>query len=405
MTVRVLLTVHHSLDRNAGAAGATISLAHEFERLGSDAEILSHDALPGRLSEQAKHLLFPFLVWRRLGSAAPPPDVVDSSTGDTWLWASIPRMGAGPLIVVRSHGLEHEAHAQLRDEERRGHLRLSWRYRLYHGGVRLWEVARSLRAADLALFMNSRDREIAIERLGVRAERAAVVRNGIPDTLVGVELEPTPLDQSDPIAIALIGSYIPRKGITYARAALSAVLAGEADVRVTFLGTGTSGADVLADYDPALHDRIRVIPAFERDELPALLRGHHIQLFPSLSEGFSMALVEGMACGLAPVVTATSGALEIVRDAEEGLVVPLRDSRALVAALERLTVDRPLLDRLRHSAHGAVQRLSWRNVARETLDLYAEHLERREVERERSPARAAAARRRAVSRVDTEKRR
>ncbi len=390
MTVRVLFTVHHALDRNAGASGATMSLTREFRRLGYDTEIVSYDELPGRLNEQAKNILFPWLVWRRLASAEPCPEVVDSSSGDVWVWASIPKRGLRPLIVVRSHGLEHEAHAQLQEEARRGHVRLSWKYRLYHGGLRLWEVARSLRACDLAIFMNRLDRDFAVERLGVHAERAVVVRNGIPEPLLGVDLVPTPMAPSDSLGVTLVGSYIPRKGVAYAREALSAVLSRHGHVTATFLGTGRPPAHVLADYDVSLHDQIRVVPTFERDALPSLLGGHHIQLFPSLSEGFSMALVEGMACGLAPIVTATPGALEIVRDTEEGLVVPLRDSDALEAALELLIADRVLLDRLRRSAHSAVQTLSWRNVALETLDLYTEHRGRLEIELQRRHPRAAA---------------
>ncbi|MEG4861693.1 glycosyltransferase family 4 protein, partial [Microcoleus sp. K1-B6] len=156
--------------------------------------------------------------------------------------------------------------------------------------------------------------------------------------------------------------------------ALNAILARYPQVKVSFLGTGCSEAEVHADFEPAVRDRIRVIPRYSQDTLPDLLRGHHIKLFPTLSEGFSLALTETMACGLAPVTTTTPGPMEIVRDGHNGILVPARDSQAIEQALERLVTDRPYLEQLRRNAYATAQHYSWERIARHNLAFYEEAL-------------------------------
>jgi glycosyltransferase involved in cell wall biosynthesis len=121
---------------------------------------------------------------------------------------------------------------------------------------------------------------------------------------------------------------------------------------------------------------VDVTPEYRHDDLPHLLQDHHILLSASLAEGFSLALPEGMACGLAPVATAISGAREIVVDDSNGLLVPSRDAGATASALLRLAGDRPLLERLRACAHASAQSLSWRSVAGDSLKVYKRGLAR-----------------------------
>ena len=173
---------------------------------------------------------------------------------------------------------------------------------------------------------------------------------------------------------AQVGNYITRKGIEYGAAALNAIVDRYPQVKVSFLGTGCSQAEVHADFEPAVHDRIRVIPRYSHEALPDLLRGHHIKLFPTLSDGFGLALIEAMACGLAPVTTTTPGPMEIVSDGHNGILVPPRDSHAIKQALERLILDRPYLDRLRPNAYATAQNYSWEPIARDNLAFYEEAL-------------------------------
>jgi len=371
--MRILLSLHASLSADGGASGVTQALGDAYVHLGHEVAYFSLDDLGSNLSQQARLLLFPLLLPRRLSQLqrSGPVHVVDASSGDASLLIALGRLQrrSQPVIGARSHGLEHvvmEDH--LRTLADAG-LRLRWRYRLYNNVLRLPQVAYALRHSDVAMFLNDDDRNYAVGRLGVRESRAVLVSNGLQEAFLGLPVCPGPVG-AEHTRIAQVGSYLPRKGIKEGAAALHMVLERYDRVTMSFIGTGCHRAHVLEDFDSRLHDRINVVPRYARHELPGLLADHHIKLFPTYAEGASLALLEAMACGLAPVATGIAANLGVVKDGETGIVVPPRDSAALVAALDRLLVSPPLLERLRRNAHVRAQAFGWRAIAETTLDLY-----------------------------------
>jgi glycosyltransferase involved in cell wall biosynthesis len=377
--MRILFTLHDDFNLDMGGTGVIVGLGEVYRRAGHEVTYFSFDDLPRHLPFRAKALLFPQFVAchiervhvrRRL-------DVVDASSGDAWLWAVRRRRphSEGPLLVTRSHGLEHVADAARRHEARNGTLRLSRKYPLYWGGYRLWETAVSFRRADLGLFLNQIDRAYALAHFGLQPEGAHIVDNGIPSFLLDRAFGSA---RASAVGIAHIGGYLPMKGTHYLAAALNDVLARHSSLRVSFLGTGCEPERVLRDFDRGLHSRITVLPRYRRDELPWLLRDDSIVVSATLREGFGLGVLEAMACGLAPVATATPGPVQFVRHEENGLLVPPGDSGALADALNRLLANRDLLLALRRQAHDTAQRYSWKRIAHETLALYESAIEGRE---------------------------
>jgi glycosyltransferase involved in cell wall biosynthesis len=62
-------------------------------------------------------------------------------------------------------------------------------------------------------------------------------------------------------------------------------------------------------------------------------------VLPSAAEGLPMAVLEAMAFGVAPLVTAVGALPELVRDGVNGAVVPVGDPAALARALDGLLAD------------------------------------------------------------------
>jgi glycosyltransferase involved in cell wall biosynthesis len=379
--MKILLTVHYEFNPNAGAAGVAWQLGQEYQKLGHEVEYYSLSNLPKKLSALAKTIVFPEFVAHHIWSLSRKQaiDVVDASTGDTWIWAKL-RQNLGknrPLIVARDHGLEHIEHIEFIEDVKQGNRPFSWKYPLYRGSIRLWEEEIALRYADLVLLLNRHDLKYAVEKLNVNQKKTQLIANGIPEYFLNLPFEPTPAEDAI-IRIAQIGTYIPRKGIHYSVPALNKILANYPQVQVSFFGTECfecqDAEKVYADFDPAVRDRITVVPHYPHQMLPTLLKGHQIKLFPSTSEGFGMALVEAMACGMAPITTATPGPMEIVRDGYDAIVIPSRDSNAIATALERLICDRPYLNQLRHNAYTTAQHYSWTRIARDTLNFYQQAL-------------------------------
>jgi glycosyltransferase involved in cell wall biosynthesis len=72
------------------------------------------------------------------------------------------------------------------------------------------------------------------------------------------------------------------------------------------------------------------------------LNSSDIFVLPSVSEALSNALMEAMACGIAPIASNTGGNPELVKDGVTGLLFPKGDSNALAEQIRRL-VDDPAL--------------------------------------------------------------
>ncbi|MBD2178192.1 glycosyltransferase family 4 protein [Pseudanabaena sp. FACHB-1998] len=376
--MKILLTIHHELNPNLGAPGVTWRLGQEYLKLGHEVSFFSFDDLPSFLPPLVKSILFPEFVAQKVASLVNlgKIDVVDASTGDGWLWGKLSKSfhKKTPLLVTRSHGLEHTVHLQLLEEVKRGNMKISWKYPIYHGGFHLREVSSSMRLADLVLLLNKHDLEYSVNELKVKRENTFIVKNGILDNLLNLPLPPDLKD--DKFRIALIGSYIPRKGTHYSVPALQKILRDYPNVEVTFLGSMIEKEQILTDFDHDLGDRIHVIPRYQNGDLASLLLGHAIHLFPSLSEGFGLAVVEAMACGLVPIVTDIPGPTEIVTHDFDSIIIPPRDSLAIKEALRKLITNQEYLSKLRLNAYQTAQKYSWTNIAKDNFRLYEEALSR-----------------------------
>ena len=86
---------------------------------------------------------------------------------------------------------------------------------------------------------------------------------------------------------------------------------------------------------------------------PGLIRGYDVVLFPSLSEGFGLAVFEAMACGLAVVASRLPALQERLVEDDHIIFVSPGDIRAIATALNRLASDRGLLGRRKEAAFSA----------------------------------------------------
>lgn len=106
-------------------------------------------------------------------------------------------------------------------------------------------------------------------------------------------------------------------------------------------------------------------------DMPAMLPRADIICMPSYREGLPRGLIEATACGLPIVTTDVPGCREVVRDGENGLLVPVRDGPATAAAIERLLSDDALRERMgKRSREIAVAEFSVQQFVADTLAAY-----------------------------------
>ncbi len=88
-------------------------------------------------------------------------------------------------------------------------------------------------------------------------------------------------------------------------------------------------------------------------DVPGLLMSHRICVLSTHYEGMPLALLEGMAAGCAVVGSAVPGVREVVRDGEDGRLVPEADPVALADALQELLASPETAFRLAAAAREA----------------------------------------------------
>jgi glycosyltransferase involved in cell wall biosynthesis len=162
----------------------------------------------------------------------------------------------------------------------------------------------------------------------------------------------------DPTGLTLIivANLIPYKGHTDLLHALGAI-AGKlpASWELLCVGRDDGLGPTLRKLARELQIDTHITLLGSRTDIPDLLASADIGILCSHEEGFSNAILEGMAAGLPMVVTDVGGNAEAVVDQETGLVVPAHDPATLGAAIAMLASDRKLRKRLGAAARRRVE--------------------------------------------------
>ncbi|HRG10740.1 MAG TPA: glycosyltransferase, partial [Cyclobacteriaceae bacterium] len=106
----------------------------------------------------------------------------------------------------------------------------------------------------------------------------------------------------------------------------------------------------------------------ESNDLPLLYSGSTLFLFPSLSEGFGMPVLEAMACGV-PVITSNTSSLPEIAVNAARLINP-SDTQALTQAIEELLENQNLMSELSERGLGQAEKFRWSTVAEKTMEIY-----------------------------------
>jgi D-inositol-3-phosphate glycosyltransferase len=121
-----------------------------------------------------------------------------------------------------------------------------------------------------------------------------------------------------------------------------------------------------------LSGRVRLPGAVPQEELPRYYQAADALVVASRYESFGLVAVEALACGTPVVASKVGGLPSIVRDGENGVLIPWRRPEAFAEQLDALLADCPRLHRLRAAARPSVERFDWRQVGEQVLDLYRE---------------------------------
>jgi glycosyltransferase involved in cell wall biosynthesis len=174
---------------------------------------------------------------------------------------------------------------------------------------------------------------------GLESGRVIVIHNGIDVTRFagcGGALMRHQIDiAADARVVGVVANFISYKGHECFLAAWRKVLTAYPQAVAILIGDGRTRERVerLAD-DLRLTGSVRFLG--NRLDVPMVLQAIDILVHPSEQEGFSNAILEGMAAGRPVIATDVGGNAEAVVHEGTGLLVPSGDPAALAAAIERL---------------------------------------------------------------------
>lgn len=100
-----------------------------------------------------------------------------------------------------------------------------------------------------------------------------------------------------------------------------------------------------------LEDRVRLLGRLEREEIGDFWKAQDVCLSLSDYEGRSISIMEAMANGAVPVVTATSGVREDIADGENGYIVEIQDIPAMAERIALLDCHRDQMSIMGKKAH------------------------------------------------------
>ena len=377
--MRVLLVSGHKKNWDAGASTVYLHLERDLRAEAAapgsvkclHAQDYVSDQFPGIVQKWAAAMF----LKRRVLEETDCADVVEVAGNLGWLLFKAVRNqsnGRRPLLVTRLHGLEFKDEEARVAEEIAGRKSLPLKYKLFTRRWLNWQEMQTIREADLVICHTSREVD-AIVGAGLKPESQVVM---MP---LGVD-EDFFLPDRDyrPAADRLLwwGSWVERKGIYSLPRAFDLACRRLPNLTLTLGGTGTNAETILSQFAPHLRSRIDVLPFVSREGHLAALKNHDVFLFPSLSEGFGLALLEAMAAGLPCITTFTGMAHDLLEHHANCLLAPMNGPTALARHIVQLYHRPELRRRLGTHARRTARALTWPELARQTDAAYRTHLSR-----------------------------
>jgi glycosyltransferase involved in cell wall biosynthesis len=373
---RILFCSPVPLDARLGMGKHWLELAEAFRQLAWDAQIVGpEDIAGGPIS--VSHDSFPLLLRNFLRRIAAAYDVVEYDHA----YLPYPRSDfpPKPLFVARCMLLQHDL---LTSALPSPPSLTSWlRHALSARRRRRW-LSRvvaltdaTVRQADVTAVSNDRD-AIALARHGAEPDSIVISPPGLTAQRVR-DFASLPDGVPERPVVGFVGTFDPRKGMREFPELVDRVAREVPGVTFRLLGTAGMVRDahgVRRCFPRRMWPRLEIHPRYEPDELPGLLAGVSVGVFPTRVEGFGYGLLEMLASAI-PVVAYDAAGPGAILTPE--LVVPIGDVTALISRVNRLLADPARLLATRRWARRRAMQFTWARIGERTARAYENQLAQR----------------------------
>lgn len=230
--------------------------------------------------------------------------------------------------------------------------------------VFLKPIIRSIWKKAGAVVANSKGlKELAL--LTSPEQEISVIYNGIDISEFKPDLNRT--NDGDMLRIVCVSRLIERKGIKYLIEAIGKLK--DRNIKLVLVGEGNQEEELkkLAQ-DQGISDIVDFKGYISHDNIADIYKNSDVFVLPSLNEGMSNALLEGMASGLTVIVTDTGGTVELIDG--NGIIIPMGDSDAIVNAIRRIMDYPDERKRMNIRSRKIAEMMDWKAVGESYLKVY-----------------------------------
>ncbi len=218
-----------------------------------------------------------------------------------------------------------------------------------------------------------------IEIEGVKKSQISVINQGfdfsyLNPSLESIERAKVSLGFSeDNLNFVCVARYSKAKGQDYLLRALRDLVKTIPNISLTFMGLGDSKWLEELVGELKLEPYVKILPS--RDDVPACIAAADMIIHPSLADSFSQLLIEAQAVGGLLVASDIAAAREQIIDGVTGIIVPPRDSKAIVDAVRFLVSNPELAKSMRKSSTGHVrEKFAWQRMVSEEIECLNKHI-------------------------------
>ena len=372
MVQRMRILVAHDVPaQHVGGMNRIMRFTHEpFVARGHQVDYFTAENVVCR-SFFARRFAFPHAVFQAAVSAFRSGhgyDIVNVHEAQAAWISSLKHRAGNPHVVVTAHGSEHRAWEFALEEALFRREAPGLKTRVLNPLTRLWQIKVGLKHADHIFCLNEDDRNYFASRMNIAPERLTRI-------FPGADLSYTAADPSRLARkvkrILFSGTWRKNKGIEDLVPAFVSLALRHPELRLVILGGGLGVKQIRQKFPATVAERVDALETSGDAENLPHLDAADIFLLPSLLEGTPLALMEAMAAALPVVTTATCGMKDVIRDGDNGLLVPIRKPDAIVEAVERLIADPDLRIVLARNAQRDIERnYKWSDSSEHVLAAY-----------------------------------
>jgi alpha-maltose-1-phosphate synthase len=214
-----------------------------------------------------------------------------------------------------------------------------------------WKIERKQQEIELAdrIFVASSVTQKSLIDVGIDSDKISVIPYGSPVD----SFQPQPkLD--DVFRPMFVGKISPLKGIHYLLQAWQQLKLPNSELLL--VGDDLFPSGWLDSNYSGLYRQIASVSHFSLNKYYAQAS---VLVLPSLIDGFGLVVLEAMACGIPTIVTANTGASDIVSDGIDGFIIPIRDVAAIAEKLEWCYGHPQELAQMGRAARQKAEELNW----------------------------------------------